>query len=298
MTIILIAYTLLPMNPAINLIHLKFFCDAVQYESITEAAKMNYVSQSAVSQAITKLESIFGTELIFHNQQKLLVTDEGKIVFEQAREIFKKVQDTFEKVNQTRKQISGTVKFVTTKSLGMSFIAPSYKIIRENIPSINFKFRMGGLNLIRTALKRIEADFAIVVYDHNFDQFEKITLKKGQLHLYQAKDAASNLMSNGIFVDDVEGLYVKELKTHLEQEGYQPAIQDAIAGWELVARFAQLGIGVGFFPDYIVANNRYPNITMHPFNTPSFEYEICAIFNKGVKLSGSTERFLEHFALG
>jgi DNA-binding transcriptional LysR family regulator len=286
------------MNPAINLIHLKFFCDAVLYESITEAAKMNYISQSAVSQAITKLETIFGAELIFHNQQKLLVTDEGKIVFEQAREIFKKVEDTFEKVNQTRKQISGNVKFVTTKSLGMSFIAPSYKIIRKSIPSINLKFRMGGLNLIRTALRRIEADFAIVVYDHNFDQFEKITLRKGQLHLYQANNAPSKLINHGIFVDDVEGLYVKELKTHLEQKGYQNTIQDAIAGWELVARFAQLGIGVGFFPDYIVANDRYPNISVHPLETPSFDYEICAIFNKGVKLSGPTEKFLEHFTLG
>lgn len=286
------------MNPAINLIHLKFFCDAVVYESITEAAKMNYISQSAVSQAITKLESIFGVELVFHNQQKLQVTDGGRIVFEQAREIFKNVQDTFEKVNQTQKQVSGSVRFVTTKSLGMSFIAPSYKLIRKNIPSINFKFRMGGLNLIRTSLKRIEADFAIVVYDHNFDQFEKIPLKKGLLHLYQDKDAPPKLIENGIFVDDTEGLYVKELKTHLEQQGYPHAIQDAIAGWELVARFAQLSIGVGFFPDYIIANKRYPNMAVHPLPTPSFDYEICAIFNKGVKLSGPAEKFLEHFTLG
>lgn len=298
MTFIQIRYKLYLMNPAINLIHLKFFCDAVVYESITEAAKMNYISQSAVSQAITKLETIFGVELVFHNQQKLQVTDEGKIVFEQAREIFKTVQDTFVKVNQTQEKISGTVKFVTTKSLGMSFLAPSYKSIRQNIPSINIKFRMGGLNLIRTALKRVEADFAIVVYDHNFDQFEKIHLKKGQLHLYHAKDAPSNMIKQGVFVDDIEGMYVKELKGLLEEKGYQNAIQDAIAGWELVARFTELGIGVGFFPDYIFSNNRYPNIAVHPFKTPSYEYEICAIFNKGVKLSGPAETFLEQFTLG
>ena len=142
---------------------------------------------------------------------------------------------------------------------------------------------MGGLNLIRTALRRIEADFAIVVYDHNFDQFEKIPLKKGQLRLYQAKDAPSNLIKKGIFVDEAEGLYVKELKAYLELQGYQNAIQDAIAGWELVARFTQLSIGVGFFPDYIIANNRYPDIAVHPLETPSFDYEICAIFNKGVQ---------------
>jgi LysR family transcriptional regulator, carnitine catabolism transcriptional activator len=48
------------MNPLINLMHLKFFCDAVTFSSISEAAKRNYVTQSAVSQAIAKLEQILG----------------------------------------------------------------------------------------------------------------------------------------------------------------------------------------------------------------------------------------------
>ena len=285
------------MNPAINLIHLKFFCDAVTYESISEAAKMNYISQSALSQAISKLETIFGVDLIFHNRQKLQVTDEGKIVFEQARAIFRTVNETFEKVNQTKDQISGNLKFVTTKSLGMSFIAPSYKLIRQNLPDLNFKFRMGGLNLIRTALKREDAEFAIVVYDHNFDQFDKMPIQKGSLHLYQAKNAPAKLIEQGVFVDDIDGMYIKELKDLLEERGYQNPVQDSIAGWELVARFTQLGIGVGFFPDYIVSNSRYTNIVPHPLKTPPFEYEICAIYNKGVKLSRTAQLFLEQFTL-
>jgi LysR family transcriptional regulator, carnitine catabolism transcriptional activator len=285
------------MNPALNLIHLKFFCDAVKYESISEAAKMNYISQSAVSQAITKLEMIFGVQLIFQNRQKLQVTEEGKVVAEQATMIFRAVQNTFEKVNQTKEEVTGTLKFVTTKSLGMSFIAPVYKLIRQKYPSLNFKFRMGGLNLIRTALRHEEAEFAIVVYDHNFEQFAKHPLKKGSLHLYQAKEAAADLLDQGVFVDDYEGMYVKELKEHLEEKGHPQAIQDAIAGWELTARFTQMGLGVGFFPDYIVANDRFPNIDIHPIEYPDFQYEICAIYNKGVKLSQNAQTFLEHFTL-
>lgn len=285
------------MNPALNLIHLKFFCDAVKYESISEAAKMNYISQSAVSQAITKLETIFGVQLVFHNRQKLQVTEEGKVVVEQAKMIFRTVQSTFEKVNQAKEEITGTLKFVTTKSLGMSFIAPVYKLIRQKYPFLNFKFRMGGLNLIRTALKHEEAEFAIVVHDHNFDQFAKHPLKNGLLNLYQAKEASPHLMDQGAFVDDYEGMYVTELKDYLEDKGYQQPIQDAVAGWELTARFTQMGIGVGFFPDYILANNRFPNIEIHSLEIPDFRYEICAIYNKGVKLSKNAQIFLEHFTL-
>jgi LysR family carnitine catabolism transcriptional activator len=286
------------MLPSINLLHLKFFCDAVIYRSVSESAKMNYVSQSAVSQAISKLEAIFGIELVFHYRQKLQVTDEGKIVFEQASKIFKTIQETFDKVNQTKNEIGGPLKFVTTKSLGMSFIASSYNQVKQNLPKLDFSFRMGGLNLIRTYLKREEAEFAIVVYDHNFDQFDKRQLKKGCLHLYQAKDAPDDLIDKGVFIDEYDGMYVKELKTFVEKMDDPLQIQKAIAGWELVARFTQLGIGVGFFPDYIVSNNRYPNIERHPLEIPNFEYEICAIFNKGAKLSRAANAILDQLTFG
>lgn len=285
------------MNSGLNLIHLKFFCDAVKYESISEAAKMNYISQSAVSQAITKLETIFGVQLIFHNRQKLQVTDEGKVVVEQAKAIFRTVQSTFEQVNQTKEEVTGTLRFVTTKSLGMSFLAPVYQLLKSKYPLLDFKFRMGGLNLIRTALKNEEAEFAIVVYDHNFDQFAKHPLKKGRLHLYHAKEASPDQIDHGVFIDDYEGMHISELTEFLHKQGYQQPIQDAVAGWELTARFTQMGMGVGFFPDYILANQRLPNIKHHPLKTPDFEYEICAIYNKGVKLSKNAELFLNHFTL-
>lgn len=287
------------MNPAINLIHLKFFCDAVVYESISEAAKMNYISQSAVSQAIAKLESIFGVQLTFQNRRKLQITDEGRIVFEQALSIFKAVQNTFQMVNQTKNEIEGFLRFVTTKSLGMSFIAPTYKKLRQNLPNVDFKFRMEGLNAIRTALKREDVEFAIVVYDQDFDQFEKYPLRKGVFNLYLSKNMTltPDILHQGAFVYEFDSLYVQELKKHLEDKGYQNPIQDAIAGWELVARFADLEIGVGFLPDYIVMHNRYPNLIVHPVEIPVFEYEICAIYNKGVKLSRTVQSFLEQFKL-
>ncbi|MCB1114419.1 MAG: LysR family transcriptional regulator [Chlamydiia bacterium] len=283
------------MNHNINLIHLKFFCDVVDYESISEAAKMNYISQSAVSQAIRKLETLFGAELLFQNRQKMQVTDEGKLVYDQANIIFRNVQNLFEKIEQTKDISSGSLHFVTTKSLGMSFLAPLYRSIKQNLPHLNLTFRMGGLNVIRTALRREEAEFAIVVVDHNFDQFDKLLLKKGTLNLYQSVDADPKLIEKGIFIDSGLSLYGAEIKAHLEKLGHLNPIQQELASWDLTARFTDLNLGVGFFPDYILSKDRYPSIEQHPLEIPRFEYEICAIFNKGVKLSRTAQLFLKQF---
>lgn len=291
-------YIIFLMNSFINLQHLKFFCDSVTYRSVSEAAKMNYVTQSAVSQAISKLEKQLGASLIYHNRQKLYVTLEGKILYENAKEVFKSVRKTFDKVNETKKEISGALSFVTTKSLGMSFLAPMYQRIKNELPLVDQKFKMGGLNFIRTKLKREEAEFAIVVYDDNFTDFNKIPITTGRFRLYQAIDAPANLIQQGVFVDEFEGPYVSDLQQYfneLEHESIQ--VKSETSGWELAARFTDLGIGVGFFPDYIVKNNRYPNIEIHPQKIPVFEYHICAIYNKTTELSRAALAFIDKFTM-
>jgi LysR family transcriptional regulator, carnitine catabolism transcriptional activator len=99
-------------------------------------------------------------------------------------------------------------------------------------------------------------------------------------------------------VDYFEGMHVKDLHDHFVQSNRsQLKINAELAGWEVVARFTEMNIGIGFFPDYITANNRYPTIKPHPREIPSFEYEICAIYNKGEKLSRAACAFIDQFSL-
>ena len=44
--------------PPINLIYLKYFCDAVRLKSISQAAKANFVTQSAVSPSNHKTRTL------------------------------------------------------------------------------------------------------------------------------------------------------------------------------------------------------------------------------------------------
>src|SRR5262249_28936785 len=141
-------------------------------------------------------------------------------------------------------------------------------------------FRLGGLNFIRTALRQGEADFAIVVYDQNFSQFNKISLQKGLFHLYQHCEATYYQIENGILIDHKEGMYVAELQNFFEQTNRPPLkVQAELAGWEVVSRFTEMNIGIGLFPDYLTNNDRYPKIKIYPQDIPALEYEICAIYN-------------------
>lgn len=286
------------MKAQLNLLHLKYFCDAVVHHSISEAAKTNYVTQSAVSQAIHKLEVSLGVPLIIHSRQKFQITDKGKVLFEQARHIFKAVQNIQEQIHQSEEEITGSLKFICTHSLGMSCIAPTYERMRTNYPQVDLNLKLGNLNAIRHALRHNECEFGIVVYDSSFEAFQKYSLKKGTFHLYQNIEAPHHLIENGILVDNALGMYVPELCEYWRHSHHSELrIQVELSGWEVVARFTERNIGIGFFPDYILANQRYAKFTSYPIDLPPFDYEICAIYNKGSQLSRAAKAFLEQFCV-
>jgi DNA-binding transcriptional LysR family regulator len=279
----------------LNFIHLKYFCDAASLQSVSEAAKKNFVSQSAISHAIAKLEKILDVELITHSRKHFQITEEGRLVFEHAGPIFKTVRDLENKIFEGKNKIGGTVNFVCTNSLGSSFIAPVFKEMQLSYPQVDLKFKLGNLHFIRNSLNEKRADFAIVVYDKDFSQFDKIVLFKGKMQLYHSAEQ-SQLFETGVLVDSSEGMHVAALQETFKIHHHkQLKIQAELAGWEVVAQFTKEGIGTGFFPDYIRYNNRFASITPHPFNLPHFDYEICAIHHKGEKLSRAALAFIDKF---
>lgn len=277
------------MNPLINLMHLKFFCDAVTCSSISESAKKNYVTQSAVSQAIAKLEQILGVELTIHSRQRFQPTEEGVLLFEQSRQIFKAVQETYDQIHQKKESVTGILNFACTNSLGMSFMARAHNRMQETYPSVQLNMKLGNLTFIRQALRHNEVELAVVVYDETFSNFTKTPLKKGAFGLYQHESAPPKLAET-ILVDEWEGMYVQEMIGHFKRAN----IKAALGGWEVVARFAEHSMGAGFFPDYLMAHGRYPMLKSS-MELPSFEYEIAAIYNKGDRLSRAAQRFIELF---
>ena len=56
----------------------KVFCEVVKYKSISKAADSMFVSQSAITQSIKKLEHLLGGKLFFRNKYGVELTDEGK----------------------------------------------------------------------------------------------------------------------------------------------------------------------------------------------------------------------------
>ncbi|WP_232086084.1 LysR family transcriptional regulator [Candidatus Protochlamydia amoebophila] len=57
-------------------------------KSISKAAKENFVSQSAISQAIHKLEITLGKQLITHEKKRFQLKIDGLLLLDKCKQIF------------------------------------------------------------------------------------------------------------------------------------------------------------------------------------------------------------------
>ncbi|MDF7668991.1 LysR family transcriptional regulator [Lactobacillus sp. ESL0703] len=70
-----------------NLMPVKYFVDVVQTHGFISAAKRNYVSETAVSSAIKKLENELGHKLLNRTAGEFSLTPTGELFYERAVEI-------------------------------------------------------------------------------------------------------------------------------------------------------------------------------------------------------------------
>lgn len=66
---------------------IKYFITVVDSGSFTEAAEELYISQSAVSQQISALESELGVKLLRREKRKFELTEAGKYLYRHGQEV-------------------------------------------------------------------------------------------------------------------------------------------------------------------------------------------------------------------
>ena len=79
---------------------IEYFISIVENNGLSGAARELFVSQSALSQFLLKLESQVGTPLFFRNHKALTLTEAGEIYYENAKKILQIKQETLLRIGK------------------------------------------------------------------------------------------------------------------------------------------------------------------------------------------------------
>lgn len=274
----------------LNLIYLKYFCDAAKCGSISASAKLNFVSQSAISQGITKLEQGLGKSLITHQPNKFKLTYEGELIVQHAQAIFEKIADLETSLVDAHEM--GKMEFACMHSFALAVLPSHLKKFISLKPHVKVTFRLGNTDIIKNLIKKNLVDFGIVLDNEDLSGFDCYPLFSGYYHLYQSNSLPSALSSP--FLLSEERLETKMLKKAYQKKfgGEMPILME-VSSWEVIASLTEEGIGIGFFPDYVASRRK--NLLISPLDLDPIPYKVYAVFPHQTKLTKSQQTFLEIF---
>jgi len=103
---------------------LKIFHTVAEASSFTKAATILSLSQSAISRQIQSLEQDLKIQLFERHARGLVLTDNGKYLFQTAREVISKLKDVEATLGDEKNKLKGKLTVTTVVSFGTTWLTP------------------------------------------------------------------------------------------------------------------------------------------------------------------------------
>jgi DNA-binding transcriptional LysR family regulator len=161
---------------------LKTFCDLVETGSLSRAARLNLVSQSAVSQQLRTLERRYGRRLIERAPRiGARPTEAGRLLYEELKPMLERLAGLDQRLRAGSDVVAGTVRVATVYSVGLHTLPRVIKRCLAQHPKVNLHLTYRRTNEVYAACLDGEVDFGIVALPTRRPQLELVPLGHDEL---------------------------------------------------------------------------------------------------------------------
>ncbi len=155
---------------------LKTFCDLVDTGSFSKAAQINYISQSAVSQQLAKLERDMQVQLIHRGGGLAGPTEAGRALYEGSKDILRRWESLQGQVRTAADAVRGVLRIGTIYSVGLYQLDPYIRRFLREHPEVNVRMEFEHANRIYSAVANGQMDLGVVAYPEPQRSLEVIPL--------------------------------------------------------------------------------------------------------------------------
>lgn len=289
-----------------NLSSYRIFYTVANTGNISKAAKELYISQPAISKSIQKLEESVGCKLFSRSSRGVVLTDEGKLLYEHVSEAFETLTMGEEKLKRSIELGVGHLKIGVSSTLCKYLLLPYLKeFIRQN-PHISISISCQSTNDTLILLEDNKIDIGLIGKPENLKNIHFDFLEEIEDIFVAAKDYLRNLKARGIQKDhilqsstlmllDKNNMTRQYIDDYLQEN--QIIIKDSIdiSDMDLLIDFARIGVGVACVIKNFVREDLENGTLMEiPLGFPIHKREVGFAYKTTTKPSKSLAEFI-HF---
>ncbi len=281
----------------------KIFADLVETKSFSKAAKLNGITQSAVSQQARSMERNFKTLMIDRSQKQFNLTREGQRIYDAAKEILHVYEKLLSELQEMKKVISGTIRISTIYSIGLHELPPYIKKFLHDYPSVNVRIEYRRSNLVYEDILHNSVDFGLVAFPQKLRQIETIPFRNDRLVLIthpnhplaRASEVDLKSLAGHKFIGFDPDIPTRKAVDQIFRDNkleITPVMEfDNI---ETVKRAVEIDHGIAIVPHATVVQEvKQGTLSAVPFKGKEFTRPLAILHRKGRVLTPAMKKFIE-----
>jgi LysR family transcriptional regulator, transcriptional activator of the cysJI operon len=283
---------------------LKTFCDLCDTGSLSRAARLNRVTQSAVSQQLRALELRFGRRLVERAPRtSARPTEAGRLLYDESKLLLERFSALEARLRERPDVVSGTVRVATVYSVGLHTLPATIKSFIGRYPRVNVRLEYRRTDLVYQACLDGEIDLGIVALPRPRPQLEVAPLRGDELVLALAPEdglargrrpSLSALQGRPFIAFDRDIPTRRLVDLTLRRHGVTVRPVMELDNIETIKRSVEAGLGVSLLPRPALANEvRAGTLVARVPREGAIARSIGVIRRRGRELGPAARAFLD-----
>lgn len=285
-----------------NLRQLEILRSVLRCRTTIGAARELGMSQPAVSHAVQRAESQLGFRLFDRLNNRLVPTEEARILFADSEPLFAMHQSIKQKARDLRDGKAGRIRLVATSELSESLIPHILAHFSAEHPDVKVALDTARLDSALEAIELNVADVGLAIEPHPRPALiYQPLLKIGMVCVCPMTSAlrkkafvtpADLVGERIIFARTTSRMstYVEDA-FHRANMRFSPAIE--VRFLNVAASMVEAGLGVAIIDELTISSGHYSKLVVRPFR-PRISITVSAIYAKDKTPSRLTRIFLDH----
>ncbi|MDD6382066.1 LysR family transcriptional regulator [Mitsuokella sp.] len=266
---------------------IQYFLAVAECRHFTRAAERLFVSQSALSQQITKLENDLNTKLINRDSHPIELTPAGEDFRHYAQYILRDVDQLHEGMKKWQKPHKHTIHIGMIMGLGRLPLSDFLAAFNTRYPETRFTLEHHLSKELCQLLAENQLDFAIFAAPQNIQSypFEILSIQQEpflvllpQHHPFAAMeciDLALAKKENFIFPTP-ENVSYDILLTACEDAGFKPDIISYCSGAANRIDLVKAGLGISIVSESALRYHQTGDLVIRPLKNPVYKHTVMA----------------------
>lgn len=243
--------------------HLNYIITIAQHKNMTKAAEKLFVSQSSLSQYLSRLEQNIGSPLFFRAKGELILTPAGELYVNAAKEVVQIKERLYKNMESLDKR--GHISIGVSSQWGIRLLTAIVPEIKNMFPSVTIEISETSIIEIFAQVISGKLDFALAsCTDIHSNEIQAEILENEEIlfgipasHLYVMKQNKKSISQKEIadFIrNDNFILAKKEYATRIlaeklfDENRLRPKAICETNSMATISNMVANGSGVGFFP--------------------------------------------------